>query len=163
MTTATISRTFGNFSIDDVTSAPLQVTKSVRLASGKEEVFDFLANHLGWTEWFPILSGVQLDNRQADVDGGSGAVRTCTLVNGAVFSENIVGFERPHRFGYAIEAGNPLGVEQHLAVVEVADNGDQTVTVSWYQFFDHPNLEEMKVTVDEALSGAFDNLQARFN
>ena len=114
MATTTAPRILGTVNVDDVTQAPLQVTRSLRVKATREKVFEFIADHSGWTSWFPILADVEVDNSAAQTPGGSGAVRTCTLVNGARFAENIVGYEAPAGFGYAIEDGNPLGVSGPL-------------------------------------------------
>lgn len=162
MTTALATRTIGKLNIDQVTHAPRRLTKSIRLHARQDEVFSFIRQHEKWTNWFPVLEAVSVDNRQAQSPGGNDCIRHCTLVNGAQFSERIVGYDAPNQFGYAIEDGNPLGVQGHLAVVTVEAEAAGSSTLRWYQYFDHPQAETFVQEVNQILDGGIQNLFERF-
>lgn len=161
-TLITASRTFGSLNVDDVTTAPLRVAKTVQLRASREEIFEFISQHERLNEWFPIVASVTIDNSQAEHDGGNGTVRDCTLVNGVVLHERIYGYEAPSQYAYAVADGNPMGVEGHLAIFQLEENGNGSTTLNHYQYFNTPALEETVAMVNEALDAGIQNLTERY-
>ena len=155
-------RKIGTLNIDEVTTAPLQFTKAVRLNTAQAEVFDFVRDHADWSSWFPVVEAVKVDDSQAAEPGGNGCVRHCTLVNGAQFAENIIGYDAPRQFGYAIEANNPFGVDEHLAVITVEAESDDSSRLTWYQFFNHQDAQVFINDANGILDEGINNLIGRF-
>ncbi len=86
---------------------------------------------------------------QCSLDGqGVGAVRFCTLVNGAQLTERIVEIDHTNRrFRYAI-AEHPLPVSDLSSNVEIHDLGGGQASVSWGASYlvepeHHAELESM--------------------
>ncbi len=126
-------RTIGSLDVNAATTAPLQVTRSVHLDADPEAIFATIADNENWVSWFDSLESV---------DGLDGS-RTFTLTGGqGALTENIVAFDAPNLFAWAISEGNPLGLEDHLGALHVmadAEDGEGSV-VSLSVFYDHPDL-----------------------
>ncbi len=156
------SRTFGSFNVDDVTTAPLRVQKSVPISTDRATLFDYLTTYTSWNEWFAIIDSVEVDSSKADVEGGNGAVRVCNFVDGTSCSEAIYAYEAPTQFAYAIQGENPFMVEDHLALVQLTDNEDGTTQVNYYQYYNHPDLEGMTANVNHLLDAGLATLAEKF-
>lgn len=126
-------RTVGSLDVNAATTAPLQVTRSVHLDADPEAIFATISDNENWVSWFDSLESV---------DGQDGA-RTFTFTGGeGALTENIVAFDAPNVFAWAITDGNPLGLEDHLGTLQVmpdAEDGEGSV-VNLSVFYSHPDL-----------------------
>ncbi|MFL4470067.1 SRPBCC family protein [Tateyamaria armeniaca] len=147
-------RTIGSLDVNAATTAPLQVTRSVHVDADPEAIFATISNNENWVGWFDSLESVdgQDDARTFTFAGGQGSL-----------TENIVAFDAPNVFAWAISDGNPLGLEDHLGALHVmpdAEDGEGSV-VSLSVFYNHPDLAEIApategggTTITDALVGA---------
>lgn len=163
MTLATETRTFGKFSVDEVTSAPLRVHRSTTIPTDRATLFDFLIQYEQMNTYFPIVESVSYDSSNADVDRGNGTERVCNFTDGSSCKELIYGFQEPETFAYAITGENPFGVDGHIAVVNLTDNGDGTTELNWYQYFNHPDIDAMSGMINQVFDGTFANLLEKYS
>jgi uncharacterized protein YndB with AHSA1/START domain len=155
-------RTVGKLNIDEVTQAPLRLVKTARLLAPPAEVFAVVSDHVGTGAWFPVVESVQIDNSHAEVADGHGAIRYCTLSNGAVLTEKIVGFEPAHLFGYAVADGNAFGVQGHLALINLEAEAAGSTLLTWRQYFNHADIDLLTKEISAMLDGGIQGLIDRF-
>lgn len=155
-------RTVGKLNIDEVAQTPLRLIKTARLLASPAEVFAVVSDHVGTGAWFPVVEKVQVDNTHAEVAGGQGATRYCTLSNGAVLTEKIVGFDPPHLFGYAVADGNTFGVQGHLALINLETDAKSHTLLTWRQYFNHPDIDALTKEISAMLDGGIQGLIDRF-
>jgi len=155
-------RTVGKLNIDEVTQAPLRLVKTARLLAPPTDVFAVVSDHVGTEAWFPVIERVQVDNTNAEVVGGYGATRYCTLSNGAVLTEKIVEFDPPHLFGYAVADGNAFGVQGHLALINLETDAAGNTLLTWQQYFNHPAIDVLTKEISAMLDGGIQGLINRF-
>lgn len=109
-----------------------QVVHSERtVAAGPEEVFALLADPTGWPAWSGHDAGEVVAEAPGDPQG-VGAVRALTL--GRYRSvEEIVAFERPTHFAYALRSGLP--VRGYRADVRLTADPAGGTRVVWHSEF----------------------------
>lgn len=151
-------RTFGGFNVDDVTSAPLRVEKVAELTVDRATLFNYLVQHEQWTNWFEIIDSVSVNNAEAELPGGNGALRTCNFKDGTSCNERIYAYSEPERFAYAITGENPFGVDGHLALIDLTESGEGVTTLNYYQYYNHPAPEEFAANVDMLLTAGITRL-----
>lgn len=155
-------RTFGDFSVDDVTSAPLRVQKQAQITVDRATLFNYLIQHEQWNDWFEIIDSISVDNANAEVAGGNGAIRTCNFKDGTSCNERIYAYLEPEQFAYAITGENPFGVDGHLALIHLAETDSGSTALTYYQYFNHPAASEFSANVDQLLTGGINRLIDRY-
>ncbi|MEM7588321.1 MAG: SRPBCC family protein [Acidobacteriota bacterium] len=149
-------RVIGAVQVDQVSPAPVQVIRGVTLAATPAEVFDHVSDHRNWPGFHGALESVAVSG-----DGRDGSTWSYAMVGGGAFSARITAFDRPGAdglgtFAYAIQPGNPFGVQHHLAILELRPADGGGTALMYYQIFDHPDVEMMSKAVvqgnDEILS-----------
>jgi uncharacterized protein YndB with AHSA1/START domain len=154
------SRLIEGVEIDNYTTAPLQLHKSIFVKATPDEVFKTLAHHTAMPEWFPGMTAVRIACDHAKEEGGAGTVRYCAFGEQEM-TEDIVVSEAPKLLAYAIRDGNFMGLSEHFALVTVTSQNDGSL-VSWSQFFNHPYPEVFNEQGGVMLEGALNNLGQRF-
>ncbi len=137
-------RVVGAVMVDELTMAPMQFAIEVELAASPADVFAFVSDSNNVDEMIGAVSNVSVSN-----DGTS---RDLTLADGTVVTETIlVNDAGKMSFAYSLPAGNPLGLSNHLAVMQVrpAEERDGAV-LSWQQYFDGETSEEVMALYTEA-------------
>lgn len=92
-----------------------------QVAAPPETVFDVLTDHRRYPE-ITALRKAELEREGEPAPNGLGAIRVLTLA-GPPMREEVIAYERPHRFSYTILSGLP--VRDHVGTVELspADGG----------------------------------------
>ena len=91
-----------------------------------QTLWEVLTDHRGYAVWGPV-GRATLERPGTPDENGLGAIRR--LVNGPlVIREEVVLYEPPHRFAYAILSGPP--VRDHLATVSLSRDAGLTL-VRW--------------------------------
>ena len=149
-------RIIGSLEVDKITQAPVQVIRSVTLAATPQQVFDFVTDHQNWPGFLSPIESVAVTG-----DGRRGSQRSFALAGGGTVSERIVAFDEPGAdgmatFAYAVEPGNPFGVQGHLAVLELRPADGGGTALSYHQFFDHPDL----TAIAPVIAGGTDEILA---
>ncbi|MCG8379899.1 MAG: SRPBCC family protein [Proteobacteria bacterium] len=123
----------------------LQVTKTMKLETSSEIVWDYVGDFCAIKEWHPAVA--KCDITEED----SGKFRTLTLQDGAIIKEKHGG-NNPTGYMYSITE-SPLPVKNYNALFEVDSNGDHSI-ITWTATFlakDKPDNE-----AKEVISGIFD-------
>jgi uncharacterized protein YndB with AHSA1/START domain len=96
-----------------------------QVAAPPEIVFDVLTDHRRYTE-ITQLRKAELEREGEPAPNGVGAIRVLTLV-GPPMREEVIAYERPHRFSYKVLSGLP--VRDHVGTVELSpsDGGTRIV------------------------------------
>ena len=108
-----------DFVSTDYSNAPQQIRYEGHLDAPPEAVFAALTDYAGMTAWMPKVSHVEVDNSQAEVEGGVGCERQCTF-GSMELNERIVWWEEGVGYGYTVENGP---VDDHVGVVQVESDG----------------------------------------
>jgi len=96
-----------------------------QVAAPPEIVFDVLTDHRRYTEITPLRKA-ELEREGEPSPNGLGAIRVLTVA-GPPMREEVIAYERPHRFSYKILSGLP--VRDHVGTVELKAAGDGTELV----------------------------------
>jgi len=96
-----------------------------QVAAPPEIVFDVLTDHRRYPE-ITALRKAELEREGEPAPNGVGAIRVLTVA-GPPMREEVIAYERPHRFAYKILSGLP--VRDHVGTVELrpADGGTEVV------------------------------------
>jgi len=90
-----------------------------------EVVFDVLTDHRGYAEITPMRS-VELEREGEPAPNGVGAIRVLRLI-GPPLREEVLAYERPSRFSYALLSGLP--VRDHVGTAQLTAEGSGTKVV----------------------------------
>lgn len=127
--TSEVSESDG-FVIGTVTEAPQRHSASIVVDAPAGAVFDYVADSENWVAWFEPYQSVAVSEDLSQ--------RTFTFVDGATtLTESIVSRNRPESFAWAFTSTNPLGVVDHIGVLQLSelDTGTRVTLVTHY---DHP-------------------------
>lgn len=130
-----------------------QVTVTRRVEVDPHRVWSTIAAGDGLEKWLPVIAACRLDG------SGEGAVRHCTMDNGAQLTERIVEVDHVRRvFRYTIDE-HPLPANGLTGAVEVRADTPVGSVVSWGASFDaepqhREQLEAMfRDVYDQAIRG----------
>lgn len=93
-----------------------------QVAAPPEVVFDVLTDHRRYAEITPLRKA-ELEREGEPAPNGVGAIRVLTVA-GPPMREEVLAYERPHRFAYKILSGLP--VRDHVGTVELQPSGSGT-------------------------------------
>jgi len=94
-----------------------------QVAAPPEIVFDVLTDHRRYTEITP-LRRAELEREGEPTPNGVGAIRVLSAMPGPPMREEVVAYERPHRFSYTVLSGLPF--RDHLGTVELSSSDGGT-------------------------------------
>lgn len=144
------------FNVDQHTSAPLKQFRQVKLLAPPGEVFAFVADHEGMSEWIPMMHRVSVDHSEsANGPGqcGVGSMRYCTIKPDTI-AEKIVAWEPGVMYAYRVidgQKGVPINGGLGVVTFEPADDGDATL-LTWRIFYT-PKKWSLKAKVMPAMVG----------
>jgi uncharacterized protein YndB with AHSA1/START domain len=93
-----------------------------QVAAPPEIVFDVLTDHRRYPEITPLRKA-ELEREGEPEPDGVGAIRVLTVA-GPPMREEVLAYERPHRFAYKMLSGLP--VRDHVGTVEMQPSGSGT-------------------------------------
>jgi uncharacterized protein YndB with AHSA1/START domain len=96
-----------------------------QVAAPPEIVFDVLTDHRLYAE-MTSLRKAELEREGNPAPNGLGAIRVLTVV-GPPMREEVIAYERPHRFSYTVLSGLP--VRDHVGTVELTPSNGGTKIV----------------------------------
>jgi uncharacterized protein YndB with AHSA1/START domain len=89
-----------------------------RVAAPPDVVFDILTDHRGYADITP-LRRAELEREGEPAPNGTGAIRVLSAV-GPPMREEVLAYERPSRFSYAVLSGLP--VRDYVGTVSLEDD-----------------------------------------
>lgn len=108
----------------------VEVKVSKRIGVSKSAVWSVIEPGDGLEMWLPAITQCRLDG------AGTGAIRHCTLGNGAQLKETILAIDRENgEFHYSIDE-HPLPATNITGTVKVTDGGPGAAVVTWTACFD---------------------------
>jgi uncharacterized protein YndB with AHSA1/START domain len=112
--------------LDWIDSAPVRASRSRRIAQPPATVWAAIADHAGWTEWFPRLVSVT-PGEVADAVGGT---RTVDLGAAAV-EEEFLAWEPERHFAFTVTASTRPGLRSMVEDIRLTRDGDTACTVTY--------------------------------
>lgn len=106
--------------------APVRASRSRRIAQPTSVVWSAVADHAGWTEWFPRLVAVT-PGEVADAVGGT---RTVDL-GVAAAEEEFIAWEPERRFAFTVVSSNRPGLRSMVEDIRLTPDGDTACTVTY--------------------------------
>ncbi|MEM6431187.1 MAG: SRPBCC family protein [Deinococcota bacterium] len=156
------ARYFADVNVNQYTYAPLQLKKVIELSTSPEQVFATLSDYSAMPDWVPGMSYVAVDNTKALLENGVGTVRTCNFEDGQSMVEDIVLFDAPTMLAYSVRDGNFMGMSEHFALITMQAS-KQGCVLSWYQFFNHPDVAAFVAQSAALLDTACDQLKLNYS
>jgi hypothetical protein len=89
-----------------------------RIARPADDVWKVVSDPVSLNDWFPGLSGVTVD----------GDVRRIPMGDNEIVEEIVTSDDALRRFQYRI-TGGPMVPEQHLATLDVIEDGDASLVI----------------------------------
>jgi uncharacterized protein YndB with AHSA1/START domain len=133
-----------------------QVTVTRRLEVDPHRVWSTIAAGDGLEKWLPVITACRLEG------SGEGAIRHCTMDNGAQLIECIIEVDHARRvFRYSIDE-HPLPARQLTGVVEVRGHTPAGSIVSWGASFDAepPHRDQLEAMFRDDYDQAIRGLEA---
>lgn len=109
---------------DRIDEAPLRIESSVDVDAPPSQVWPFIADHAGWTEWFGGLSRVVVTGRGHGVGG-----RRRVVAGPARFDEVFTVWEPERQFAFAVTGSSLPGLEWMAESVTLEPAGSGTRVV----------------------------------
>ena len=122
------------------------------LKRSPKEIFRAVSDSKELAMMLPGIHTVEVDNSKAEVPGGKGCVRVCTFEQGMALTEDIRYWDPGTAYAYSVRAPNPVGVENHVAVFHVADDGHGGTLLTWNHYFDHMAVEQAVPAVNAMMT-----------
>lgn len=133
------TREFGLFSVDQVTSAPIQYFGAVQLNAVPEKVYSYVGDLESIGEWLPVAGEVtQLDHTNSQTPGepGQGTLRHVESATGSsTIVETISYWQDGVGYGYSIPDDAGLAISGHLAMLLVESDGQGGSLVTYRQYY----------------------------
>lgn len=114
--------------LDWIDQAPVVVTRTRRIAATTDLVWDTIADHQSWPEWFDSLTKVEVLGRGAGVGGG----RRVHIGPIAVDEEFLV-WEPGARFAFTVTHANRPVLRSMVEDIQLTAEGDSATTVRYTQ------------------------------
>ena len=113
--------------------APVVARASREIAASPAAVFDVLADHEAWPQWFRGVKRVEVTGGEGV---GVGARRRVTLHGGTRFDEEFVTWQPGEAFGFTVVAMRPRLLRSLNELVTLEDLGGDRCRVTYHQGFD---------------------------
>lgn len=127
--------------LDWIESAPLAVTRTRVIAAPPEDVWDVIADHAAWPEWFSGLKSVD----PGSTSTGVGGTRTVHLA-GLSVAEEFLAWDPGAHFAFTV-TGASRAVVRSLVESLVLSRGDDDTTLTSYTMAIDPVGGKVTATV----------------
>jgi uncharacterized protein YndB with AHSA1/START domain len=114
--------------LDWIPQAPVRVTRSRRIPASSDRVWEAIADHERWPEWFGALTAVE----RIGTGEGVGSGRRVHLKGISVEEEFLV-WEPGRRFAFTVVRATRPGIKAMVEDVRLEPDGDTATTVSYTQ------------------------------
>jgi uncharacterized protein YndB with AHSA1/START domain len=136
--------------------APVRASRSRRIGQPPATVWAAIADHAGWTAWFPRLAGVE----PGPVAEGVGGTRRVDIGLAQV-DEEFLAWDPERRFAFTVTASSRPGLISMVEDIRLTPDGDGACTVSYTMGLEpkgaklvRPVLEPiLRKTIGDGLAG----------
>lgn len=119
--------------VSTYTPATLKVDQSISVHASPETIWNTLSDQSVAAEWLPSVKELSsVDDSTATADG-VGLGRVVVYGSGDQIKETVVYAERNRILAYQIEF--PSMVKDHLAIIEITEEGTNLSTIRFYAYF----------------------------
>lgn len=112
--------------------APLVLRSSRRIAVAPDAVWERIADHASWPDWWAGLKTVE----PGDPAAGVGGTRTVGLVGGITIAEEFLAWEENRRFAFVVTHMKPKIIRSLVEEVTLEPTGDGVTDVTYTQGWD---------------------------
>lgn len=121
-------RTLTPRTIDWIDRAPVQVTRTRRIEVGPDRVFEVLADHERWPEWFGALTRVEVPGTGEGVGGGRRV-----HIRSIVVDEEFLAWDPGRRFAFTLTHSSAPGIRSMVEDIRLTPDGEHATTVAYTQ------------------------------
>lgn len=114
-----------------IDSAPVRASRSRRIAQPPAVVWTAIADHAGWTAWFPRLVSVT-PGEVADAVGGTRRVD----LGAAAVEEEFLAWEPERHFAFTVTSSTKPGLRSMVEDIRLTPDGDRACTVTYTMAID---------------------------
>lgn len=111
-----------------IPQAPVSVTRSRRIAAPVERLWEAIAAHERWPEWFPALRAVEPIGTGEGVGGG----RRVHL-RGLTVEEEFLAWEPGKRFAFTVVGADKPGIKAMVEDIRIEPDGGDAAIVRYTQ------------------------------
>lgn len=118
--------------------APKRIEVSADFGIPAERLFDIVARHEDWPDWFPLLQSIKVDHSASANPGatGVGTRRLCRLRLIGELDERIVAWDPPRTYRYSVNSPR-TPFTRHTAELRVVPVGADRAALVWTAWFEH--------------------------
>ena len=111
-----------------IDQAPVKVTRTRRIAVPRDRVWEAVADHARWPEWFDALTLVEPLEPPEGVGG-----RRRVHIRSIAVEEEFLAWEPGARFAFTVTHSTKPGIRSMVEDVRLVPDGDSATTVSYTQ------------------------------
>lgn len=108
--------------------APVRVTRVQRIAAPSSRVWEVIADHERWPEWFPSVSRVEALDPAEGVGG-----RRRVHIGSLSVEEEFLAWDPDARFAFVVTHSSRPGIRSMVEDVRLVPDGDAATTVTYTQ------------------------------
>jgi carbon monoxide dehydrogenase subunit G len=108
--------------------APVRVTRTARIPKAPERVWDVIADHERWPEWFPSVARVEALDPAEGVGG-----RRRVHIGSLTVEEEFLVWEPGARFAFVVTHSTKPGIRSMVEDVRLVPDGPDATTVTYTQ------------------------------
>jgi uncharacterized protein YndB with AHSA1/START domain len=114
--------------LDWISRAPVSVTSSRRISASPERVWDAIADHERWPEWFSPVTKVEVLGRGEGIGG-----RRRVHIGRVSVEEEFLAWEPGRRFAFTVTHARWPGLKAMVEDVRLEPDGTDATTVTYTQ------------------------------
>jgi len=129
-----------------IDQAPVRASRSRRIAQPASVVWAAIADHDGWTSWFPRLRAVE----PGPVAEGVGGTRRVD-VGALAVDEEFLAWEPERRFAFTVTSSTRPGLRSMVEDIRITPEGPSACTVTYTMALEPPAARVLKPVLEPVL------------
>lgn len=130
--------------------APVRASRSRRIGVPADAVWTAIADHEGWSTWFPNITLVE----PGDPAHGIGGTRRVHLGKAASVDEEFLAWDPGSRFSFTVTASSRPGIRSMNEDVRITPDGPGACTVTYTMGLDVPGARVVRPVLAPVLRKA---------
>lgn len=149
------SKTLTPRGLDWITAAPVTVTARRRIAATPDRIWEAIADHETWPQWFDAIDRVEPLEPAHGVGG-----RRRVHIRSITIDEEFLAWEPGARFAFYVTSLNAPGIRSIVEDVQLAPVGEAATEISYTQALDLAGARILGPVLRRALPRALDKALA---